>query len=143
MKVKLTVKLSAMELVRHAVYCTFKRSFSHVPVIKPNQTKPTHTQVSSSLWGYLADAAGRRHVIMLGVASTLGFGLGAALLAPTFAWLSALLFLCGVGQTSIFQTCFILAVENVGKRRRVLCGIVIEFFFVAGEQKKQNSQVIH
>ncbi len=33
-----TVKLSAMEKVRCSVYCTFKRSWSHGPVIKPNQT---------------------------------------------------------------------------------------------------------
>ncbi len=31
------------------------------------------------------------------------------------------------------QTCFILAVENVGKAYRTLSGVIIEFFFVAGE----------
>ena len=39
--VKPTVKLSAMEKVRCAVYCSFKRSCSHGPVMKPNQTKDT------------------------------------------------------------------------------------------------------
>ena len=38
--VKPAVKLSAMEFVRRAVYCTFKRSFAHGPVLKPSQTKP-------------------------------------------------------------------------------------------------------
>ncbi len=39
--VKPTVKLSAMEIFQCAVYCTFQRAFSHGPVIKPNQTKPS------------------------------------------------------------------------------------------------------
>ena len=40
LKAQRGVKLSAMELVCCTVYCAFKRSCSHGPVLKPNQTKP-------------------------------------------------------------------------------------------------------
>ena len=36
-------------------------------------------------------------------------------------------------QVGVFQCCFVLAVEVVGPRWRVFCGVVIEFFFVGGE----------
>ena len=36
-------------------------------------------------------------------------------------------------QVGLFQTTFVLGVELVGPSKRVLCGIVIEFFFVSGE----------
>ncbi len=35
-----------MQKVWHAVYCTFKRSFSHGPALKPNQTKPIYLPLS-------------------------------------------------------------------------------------------------
>lgn len=59
-------------------------------------------------------------------------GMGAGLANSYVAFL-VLLFVGGVGQLGCFQTSFILGVENVGKEHRVLCGIVIEFFFVLGE----------
>ena len=38
-----------------------------------------------------------------------------------------------VFQVGLFQTTFVLGVELVGPSKRVLCGVVIEYFFVAGE----------
>ena len=37
------------------------------------------------------------------------------------------------GSSGCFQTGFILALESVGKSHRVMCGIIIEYFFVGGE----------
>ncbi len=48
-------------------------------------------------------------------------------------WVLVFTFINGMGQVGVFQTAFILGVENVGKDFRVFCGIVIEFFCVAGE----------
>ena len=36
-------------------------------------------------------------------------------------------------QVGLFQTTFVLGVELVGPSKRVLCGVVIEYFFVMGE----------
>ncbi len=69
---------------------------------------------------------------MVGALLTLGFGVACAM-APNYGVFVAMLFLAQAGQTAVFQTCFILGVENVGRGYRVICAVVIEFFFVAGK----------
>ncbi|TRY62040.1 hypothetical protein TCAL_08477, partial [Tigriopus californicus] len=54
-------------------------------------------------------------------------------LAPNYPVYLAMNFLVAFGQLGLFQTAFILSVENVGKDYRVFCSIIIEYFFVLGE----------
>ena len=54
-------------------------------------------------------------------------------MAPNFSTFAAFHFFGAVGQVGVFQTAFILSVECVGEAYRVLCGVIIEFFFVLGE----------
>ncbi len=51
-RVKPAFKLSAVEKVWRAVYCTFKRSFSHGPALKPN---PNQTNLFTSLKDFLTN----------------------------------------------------------------------------------------
>ena len=57
----------------------------------------------------------------------------ATALAPNFSTFAAFHFFGAVGQVGVFQTAFILSVECVGEAYRVLCGVIIELFFVLGE----------
>ena len=54
-------------------------------------------------------------------------------MAPNFPAFATFHFLGAVGQVGVFQTAFILSVEGVGETYRVLCGVIIEFFYVLGE----------
>ncbi len=88
--------------------------------------------VAALVGGLLADKFGRRHVFMSALLIT--FTSGLCLAFSTNYWMFLVFqFLAALGQAAAFQTAFILAVESVGKSKRVFCGIVIEYFFVVGE----------
>lgn len=83
-------------------------------------------------YGQLSDIFGRRNVLLLGFVqmSTAGIASG---FVPTYIEYVIANFFLGMAQVGVFQTAFIMAIEMVGKSKRVLCGVVIEFFFVFGE----------
>ena len=87
--------------------------------------------VGAPLFGILADKYGRRPILMISILVTTLFGIPLGL-APNYTIFLILQFFVAIGQLGIFQTCFIMAVELVAKERRVLCGIVIEYFFDVG-----------
>ncbi|XP_059089159.1 organic cation transporter protein-like [Tigriopus californicus] len=88
--------------------------------------------VGALTFGILADYLGRKpclmFAILLSVVSSIASGL-----APNYPVYLAMNFLVAFGQLGLFQTAFILSVENVGKDYRVFCSIIIEYFFVLGE----------
>jgi OCT family organic cation transporter-like MFS transporter 4/5 len=88
--------------------------------------------ISALTFGVLADKYGRKHMLMTCIAITV---FSAMILAFVNNFWLFLIFqtLVALGQAGVFLVGFILAVESVGKSKRVFCGIVIEFFFVAGE----------
>eukprot|EP00095_Tigriopus_kingsejongensis_P003154 snap_masked-scaffold791_size96783-processed-gene-0.6 protein:Tk03154 transcript:snap_masked-scaffold791_size96783-processed-gene-0.6-mRNA-1 annotation:"organic cation" len=88
--------------------------------------------VGALVFGLLADILGRRTCLMVAIAITVVGSLGLGW-APNYVFYLVMAFLVAFGQLGIFQTAFILSVENVGHRYRVFCSIVIEYFFVAGE----------
>ena len=88
--------------------------------------------VCAPLFGILADKFGRKPILMMSILLTCIFGIPLGL-SPNYNVFLVLQFFTSVGQLGIFQTCFIMAVELVAKEKRVMCGIVIEYFFVAGE----------
>ena len=103
--------------------------------------------VGAAVYGHLGDLLGRRTAFLIGMVQTTVAGIAAAF-APNLACYCALMFITAMGQASVytasfsfltspqvgvFQCCFVLAVELVGPRWRVFCGVVIEFFFVGGE----------
>lgn len=88
--------------------------------------------VGAALFGWLADLLGRRPVFLACLLQTLVCGTAAAL-APAFPVFMVAQFFTAMGQVGLFQTVFVLGVECVGPGYRVLCGVVIEFFFVLGE----------
>ena len=87
--------------------------------------------VGAPLFGILADTFGRKPTLMLSILVTTLFGAPLGM-SPNYYVFNVLNFFVALGQLGIFQTCFIMAVELVSKEKRVLCGIVIEYFFDAG-----------
>ena len=88
--------------------------------------------VGAITFGYLSDVWGRKKTFLLGLLETVVCGLAAS--ASTNVKMFAVLqFFTAMGQVGLFQTLFVLGVELVGPSKRVLCGIVIEYFFVLGE----------
>jgi len=88
--------------------------------------------VGAALYGFLGDLLGRKTMFLVAMAQTAVFGLGAAY-ASSMAVFSVLQFFTAMGQLGLFQCAYILGIEIVGPSKRTFCGIVIEFFFVAGE----------
>jgi len=84
------------------------------------------------VFGQLGDSLGRKNVFLWSMVQTLLCSL-ASVFSPDMTTLMVLQFLTAMGQVGVFQTCFVLGVELVGKSKRVFCGIIIEFFFVFGE----------
>ena len=87
--------------------------------------------VGAPLFGILADKYGRKPTLMMSILMTVLFGVPLGL-APNYYVFLSLQFFVAMGQLGIFQTCFVMVVELVSKKRRVLCGIAIEYFFDLG-----------
>ena len=74
--------------------------------------------VSALLAGILADAFGRRHVLMSSIVLML-LGASGMAASQSYTFFQVCNFFGSIGQVAVFQTAFILAVENVGKKYRV------------------------
>jgi len=88
--------------------------------------------VGAPLWGHLADVLGRKITFLLSLVETTLCGLLAAF-SLSFRMFTIVQFFTAMGQVGLFQTAFVLGIELVGPNKRTLCGILIEFVFVAGE----------
>ena len=88
--------------------------------------------VGAMFYGWLSDVWGRKNTFLLGLAEVVVCGLASAA-SNSITMFTALQFFTAMGQVGLFQTAFVLGVELVGPSKRVLCGIVIEYFFVLGE----------
>ena len=88
--------------------------------------------VGAPVWGHMADILGRRVTFLLSLLETSVFGILAAF-SVNFQMFVIVQFFTAMGQVGLFQTAFVLGIELVGPNKRTLCGILIEFVFVAGE----------
>jgi len=88
--------------------------------------------VGAAVFGHLGDVWGRKNMFLIGLLETTVCGIAASF-STNFLMFSILQFFTAMGQVGVFQTVYVLGIEIVGKRKRVFCGIVIEYFFVMGE----------
>jgi len=88
--------------------------------------------VGAAVFGHLGDVLGRKNMFLVGLFETTICGVGAAM-SSNFLMFTIFQFFTAMGQVGVFQTVYVLGIEVVGKSKRVFCGIVIEYFFVAGE----------
>ncbi|XP_016976584.2 organic cation transporter protein [Drosophila rhopaloa] len=82
--------------------------------------------------GFVADRYGRSFSIALG--GILGAVLGVIRsFSPSYAWFLVFEFLDNMTSSTLYSTCFVIGIELVGPKRRVLACSVITVFYAVGE----------
>ncbi|XP_022216882.2 solute carrier family 22 member 3 [Drosophila obscura] len=82
--------------------------------------------------GYVADRYGRSFSIALG--GILGAVLGIVRsFSPSYIWFLIFEFLDNMTSSTLYSTCFVIGIELVGPKRRVLACSVITVFYAVGE----------
>ncbi|XP_015509581.2 uncharacterized protein LOC107216806 [Neodiprion lecontei] len=86
----------------------------------------------STIFGMLADRFGRKLMFITSIMMMTITGIG-QVLSGSYNVFNVFVFLNAVGTAGIYPLAFILGVELVGKRKRELCGIVLNYFYALGE----------
>ncbi|KAH8325279.1 hypothetical protein KR067_001536 [Drosophila pandora] len=82
--------------------------------------------------GFVADRYGRSFSIALG--GIMGAVIGTIRsFSPSYAWFLVFEFLDNMTSSTLYSTCFVIGIELVGPRRRVLACSVITVFYAVGE----------
>ncbi|XP_051510765.1 solute carrier family 22 member 6-A-like [Myxocyprinus asiaticus] len=87
--------------------------------------------VGAVLFGALADKYGRRMIILIGLAVQAIFGVGAAF-APNFYIYVLLRFVVGMTVSAVIMNAFVLGTEWTGPKKRMLAGVITDYFFGFG-----------
>ncbi|XP_074642119.1 organic cation transporter-like protein [Tubulanus polymorphus] len=87
--------------------------------------------VGATVFGVLSDVYGRRIAFFLCVACLCAFGVASAW-APEFYSFVFFRFMSGAACSGLFLCSFVLGMELVGPSKRVIAGMVIEYFFALG-----------
>ncbi|XP_069192617.1 organic cation transporter protein isoform X2 [Procambarus clarkii] len=88
--------------------------------------------VGAFSFGLVADLIGRKPTIMIGLIGMASSGIIIALVTGLRAF-NVVRFFNAMVTTAVFQTAFVLGMEFVGPSKRVMCGIIGEYFFALGE----------
>ncbi|XP_077076352.1 organic cation transporter protein [Siphateles boraxobius] len=87
--------------------------------------------VGAVLFGALADKYGRRIIILSGLAVQAIFGVGVAF-APNFYIYVLLRFVVGMTVSAVIMNAFVLGTEWTGPKKRMLAGVITDYFFGFG-----------
>ncbi|CAH0558293.1 unnamed protein product [Brassicogethes aeneus] len=88
--------------------------------------------VGSGLFGVLADRYGRKIVFVVCILIMSLSGM-LQVLAPEYISFVVLIFINSLGTSGVYPLAFIIGVEMVGKKKRELTGIVLNYFYAVGE----------
>jgi MFS transporter, OCT family, solute carrier family 22 (organic cation transporter), member 4/5 len=88
--------------------------------------------VGSGIFGFLADQYGRKLIFVIATMFMSITGVGQAvsngyIMFLTFAFLNA------VGTSGVYPLAFVLGLEMVGKKKREMSGVVLNYFYSVGE----------
>lgn len=88
--------------------------------------------VGSGLFGILADLYGRKIIfVVCNVLMSISGVLQIA--SPEYITFDVLIFLNALGASGVYPLAFIIGVEMVGKRKREVTGIILNYFYAVGE----------
>ena len=87
--------------------------------------------VGAISFGWLSDLWGRKKTFMISTLITILSGTLAAS-STSSKMFTTVQFFTAMGQIGVFQTSFVIGLELVGSSKRVICGIIIQIFFVIG-----------
>lgn len=88
--------------------------------------------VGTAFFGFLADHFGRKKIFIVSIIlmSITGFAHG---LASTYVWFLIYGFLNAIATAGVYPLAFVLGVEMVGKNKREMAGVVLNYFYSIGE----------
>lgn len=86
----------------------------------------------SGIFGFLADRYGRKKLFLIAIVFMSLTGVGQAVSNGYIMFLS-FAFLNAVGTSGVYPLAFVIGVEMVGKKRREMAGVVLNYFYSVGE----------
>ena len=86
----------------------------------------------SGIFGFFADHYGRKKMFLVAIIFMSLTGIGQALSTGYIMFLG-FAFLNAVGTSGVFPLAFVIGVEMVGKKKREMSGIVLNYFYSLGE----------
>jgi OCT family organic cation transporter-like MFS transporter 4/5 len=86
----------------------------------------------SAVFGLFADKYGRKRIFIVAIFFMSVTGIGQALSGNYITFL-VFAFLNAVGTSGVFPLAFIIGVEMVGKHKREMSGIILNYFYAIGE----------
>jgi MFS transporter, OCT family, solute carrier family 22 (organic cation transporter), member 4/5 len=86
----------------------------------------------SGIFGALADFFGRKKVFIVAIIFMSLTGIGQAL-SSNYTMFLIFAFLNAVGTSGVYPLAFVLGVEMVGKGKREMAGVVLNYFYSLGE----------
>jgi MFS transporter, OCT family, solute carrier family 22 (organic cation transporter), member 4/5 len=88
--------------------------------------------VGSGVFGFLADIYGRKKIFILATMFMAFTGIGQAFSNNYLTFIS-FAFLNAVGTSGVYPLAFVIGVEMVGKKKREMAGVVLNYFYSLGE----------
>lgn len=88
--------------------------------------------VGTALFGFLADRFGRKNMFIVSIILMTITGVGHAM-AESYLFFQIFAFLNAVGTSGVYPLAFVLGVEMVGKGKKEMAGVVLNYFYSIGE----------
>jgi MFS transporter, OCT family, solute carrier family 22 (organic cation transporter), member 4/5 len=88
--------------------------------------------VGSGIFGFFADTYGRKLIFVIATIFMSITGIGQAVSSNYIMFLS-FAFLNAVGTSGVYPLAFVLGLEMVGKKKREMSGVVLNYFYSIGE----------
>lgn len=86
----------------------------------------------SGIFGVLADYFGRKKIFIIAIVFMSLTGVGQAV-SNTYLMFTIFAFLNAVGTSGVYPLAFILGVEMVGKGKREMAGVILNYFYSVGQ----------
>ncbi|TSK31389.1 Solute carrier family 22 member 13 [Bagarius yarrelli] len=87
--------------------------------------------VGAFVFGFMADRLGRKLTLLLSLALQTMFGVAAAF-APNYTVYVTFRFILGAAVSGVINSSFVLGTEWASTKRRMLAGVLTDYFFVFG-----------
>ena len=86
----------------------------------------------SGIFGFLADRYGRKKLFLIAIVFMSLTGVGQAV-STSYIMFCSFAFLNAVGTSGVYPLAFVIGVEMVGKKKREMSGVVLNYFYSIGE----------
>lgn len=86
----------------------------------------------SAMFGFFADKFGRKLIFIIAIIFMSITGIGQAV-SKDYVTFLVFAFLNAVGTSGVFPLAFIMGVEMVGRSKREMAGVILNFFYAFGE----------